>query len=130
VTDTVDCLLYRKYRGKNITTTPEHIKYLSAFYDNLWFRLLWYVRTACLLSGEWGDEMTNKMKVIFAIVSTVSTLFVVILSTPFAIDTGEEMLSALAGIFGLHEEITLFALAVLVIPGLYLYFALGQKRHS
>jgi uncharacterized membrane protein len=82
------------------------------------------------LSGEWGYEMTNKMKVIFAIVSTVSAIFVVILSTPFAIDTGEGMLSELAGAFGLHEELMLFALAVLIIPGLYLYFALGQRRHS
>jgi predicted tellurium resistance membrane protein TerC len=72
--------------------------------------------------------MTNKMKVIFAIVSTVSALFVVILSTPFAIDTGEGMFSALASMFGLHEELTLPALAVFVMLGLYL--ALGQRRHS
>jgi len=72
--------------------------------------------------------MTNKMKVIFAIVSTVSALFIIMLSTPFAIDTGEGMLSALAGTFGLHEELTLPALAVFVILGLYL--ALGQRRQS
>ena len=77
-----------------------------------------------------GYEMTNKMKVIFSIVSTVSALFVVMLSTPFAIDTGEGILSALAGAFGLHEELMLFALAVLIIPGLYLYFTLEQRRHS
>ena len=74
--------------------------------------------------------MTNKMKVIFAIVSTVSALFVVMLSTPFAIDTGGKMLSEFASAFGLHEELMLFALAVLIIPGLYLYFTLEQRRHS
>jgi len=82
------------------------------------------------LFDEWGYEMTNKMKVIFAIVSTFSALFVVMLSTPFAIDTGGRILSALASTFGLHEEFMLLALAVLLIPGLYLYFALGQRRHS
>gem|GEM_PF-6144470 len=80
------------------------------------------------MSGEWGYEMTNKMKVIFAIVSTVSALFVVMLSTPFAIDTGGRMLSALEGTFGLGEEITLSALAAFVTLGLYL--ALRQRRHS
>lgn len=74
--------------------------------------------------------MTNKMKVIFIIVSTVSALFVVMLSTPFAIDAGGRMLSVLASKFGLHEEPILFALAVLIIPGLYLYFAVVQRRHS
>lgn len=82
------------------------------------------------MSRKLGYEMTNKMKVIFAVVSIVSAIFVVVLSTPFAIDTGEGMLSEFAGAFGLHEELILFALAVLIIPGLYLYFALGQRRHS
>lgn len=68
--------------------------------------------------------MTNKMKVIFAIVSTFSALFVAILSTPFAIDTGGIMLSKVVNALGLHEELMLFALAALIIPGLYLYFAL------
>jgi hypothetical protein len=74
--------------------------------------------------------MTNRMKVIFTIVSAVSALFIIILSTPFAIDTGGKMLSALAGMLGLHEEPALFALAVLVIPGLYLYLAFRQRRQS
>ena len=74
--------------------------------------------------------MTNKMKAIFAIVSTVSALFIIMLSTPFAIDTGEGMLSEFASAFGLHEELMLFALAVFIIPGLYLCFALGQRRQS
>jgi hypothetical protein len=74
--------------------------------------------------------MTNKMKALFAVVSTVSALIVVMLSTPFAIDTGGKVLSEVVDVLGLHEAPTLFVLVVLIIPGLYLYLALGQGRHS
>ncbi|OPX97754.1 MAG: hypothetical protein A4E62_00672 [Syntrophorhabdus sp. PtaU1.Bin002] len=74
--------------------------------------------------------MTTKMKVVFVIVSAVSALFTVLMSTPFAIDAGGNMLSAVADMLGLHEAPTLSALAVLVIPGLYLYLAFTQRRRS
>ncbi|MBP1747340.1 MAG: hypothetical protein H6Q54_1955 [Deltaproteobacteria bacterium] len=74
--------------------------------------------------------MTNKMKVIFAIVSTVSALLIVMLSTPFAIDTGSMVLSEVVNALGLHEVPTLFILVVLVLSCLYLYLALGQGSHS
>ena len=74
--------------------------------------------------------MTNKMKVIFAVVSTVSALLIVMLSTPFAIDTGGRVLSEVVNALGLHEVPTLFILVVLVLSCLYLYLALGQRSHS
>jgi hypothetical protein len=54
----------------------------------------------------------------------------VLMTTQFAIDTAYQLLSAVANALSLHEAPTLSALAVLVIPGLYLYLALGQRRHS
>jgi hypothetical protein len=74
--------------------------------------------------------MTNKMKVIFAIVSTVSVLFIVMLTTPFAIDTGGKMLSEIVNALNLHEAPALFVLVVLILLGRHLYLALGQERHS
>ena len=71
--------------------------------------------------------MTNKMKLIFVIAAIVSTVFLM-LGTPFAVDIADQVLSAVANALGLHEAPTLSALAVLVIPGLYLAF--GQRRHS
>ncbi|HBA55662.1 MAG TPA: hypothetical protein DCZ04_14730 [Syntrophorhabdus aromaticivorans] len=74
--------------------------------------------------------MTTKMKVVFVIVSAVSALFAVLMSTPFAIDAGGNMLSAVADMLGLHEAPALSALAVLAIPGLYLHLAFMQRRRS
>jgi type III secretory pathway component EscR len=74
--------------------------------------------------------MTNKMRLIFVIATSLSAAFSVLMSTHFAIDTADQLLSVVANALGLHEAPTLSALAVLVIPGLYLYLALGQRRHS
>jgi hypothetical protein len=76
--------------------------------------------------------MTNKMKLVFVIATTVSAAFVVLMSTEFAVDIGRQVLSAIANALGLHEASVLSALVVLVIPGLYLYvaFGQGQRRHS
>lgn len=73
--------------------------------------------------------MTNRMKLIFVIVANVSLAFLV-LSTPFAVDIADQVLSAVAKALNLHEMPTLSALAVLVIPGLYMCLALGQRRRS
>jgi hypothetical protein len=73
--------------------------------------------------------MTNKMKLIFVIAGTAfAGLFV--LGTPFAVDIAGQVLSAVANALDLHEAPTLSALAVLVIPGLYMYLAFGQRRYS
>jgi type III secretory pathway component EscR len=71
--------------------------------------------------------MTNKMRLIFVIATTVCALFVV-LSTPFAVDVADRILSVIANALGLHEAPTPSALAILIIPGLYLAFR--QKRHQ
>jgi hypothetical protein len=71
--------------------------------------------------------MTNRMRLIFVIATTVSAVFSVLISTQFAIDIADHVLSAVAKTLGLHEAPTLSALAVLVIPGLYLTFR--QRRH-
>ncbi|MCX5811292.1 MAG: hypothetical protein NT178_01925 [Proteobacteria bacterium] len=69
------------------------------------------------------------MKLIFVIAGTVSAVFFV-MSTPFAVDIADQVLSAIANVLGQHEAPTLSALAVFVIPGLYLYLAFGQRRYS
>ena len=69
--------------------------------------------------------MTYKMRLIFVITVTICALFVV-LSTPFAVDIGDQVLSAIANALNLHETPAPSALAVLVIPVLYLAFR--QKR--
>jgi type III secretory pathway component EscR len=74
--------------------------------------------------------MTNKMKLIFVIATTVSVIFVVLMSTPFAVDFADRVLSAIANALGLHEVPTPSALAVLVIPGLYLSITFRQRRRS
>ena len=74
--------------------------------------------------------MTNKMRLIFVIATSLSAAFSVLMTTQFAIDTADQLLSAVANVLGLHEAPTLSALAVLVISVLYLYLALGQRRHS
>ena len=72
--------------------------------------------------------MTNKMKLVFVIAATLSAVFCVLMSTQFALDIADQVLSAVANALGLHEAPTLSALAVLVIPGLYLAFR--QRRRS
>ena len=74
--------------------------------------------------------MTNKIKLIFVIAATVSAVFFVLMSTQFAGGIADQVLSAVANALGLHEAPTLSALTVLVIPGLYLYLAFRQRRHS
>lgn len=71
--------------------------------------------------------MTNKMRLIFVIATTVCALFVV-LSTPFVVDVADRVLSAIANALGLHGTPTPSVLAILVIPGLYLAFR--QRRRS
>ncbi|MBA4391754.1 MAG: hypothetical protein C0399_12580 [Syntrophus sp. (in: bacteria)] len=73
--------------------------------------------------------MTNKIKLIFVIAITVFAVFAV-MSMPFAVDIADRALSAVGHSLGLHEAPALSALAVLVIPGLYLCFAFGQRRRS
>jgi hypothetical protein len=73
--------------------------------------------------------MTNKMRLIFVIAATVSTVFFVLMSTQFAVDIADQVLSAIANALSLHEAPTLSTLAILVITGLYLYFAFSQRRH-
>ena len=72
--------------------------------------------------------MTNKMRLIFVIAAMLSAVFCVLMSTQFALDIADQVLSAVANALGLREAPTLSALAVLAIPGLYL--ALRQRRHS
>lgn len=71
--------------------------------------------------------MTNRMRLIFVITTFVSAIFVVLI-TPFAVDIADQVLSVIANALNLHEAPTPSALAILVIPGLYLAFR--QKRHS
>ncbi|MCX5806736.1 MAG: hypothetical protein NT010_11860 [Proteobacteria bacterium] len=73
--------------------------------------------------------MTNKMKLIFVAVATVSAVLFVLMSMGFAIDIADRILSAIANALSLHEAPTLSALAVLVIPGLYIYISFSEKRH-
>jgi type III secretory pathway component EscR len=73
--------------------------------------------------------MTNKMRLIFIIATTVSAALLVLMSTQFAVDIADRILSTVANALGLHEAPTSSALAVLVIPGLYLAFTFGQRRH-
>jgi hypothetical protein len=70
--------------------------------------------------------MTNKMRLIFIIATAVSALLVV-LSTPFAVDIAERALLAVANALDLHSAPVPSALAVLLIPGLYLVFRQGRR---
>jgi hypothetical protein len=72
--------------------------------------------------------MTNKMRLIFVFAATASALFAVLMSAQFAVDSADQVLSAVASALGLHEAPTLSGLEVLVIPGLYL--ASRQRRHA
>ena len=74
--------------------------------------------------------MTNKMRLIFVIATTVSAVFSVLMSTQFAVDIADQVLSAAANALGLHEAPTPSALAVLVIPGLYLDLAFRQRTEK
>jgi hypothetical protein len=69
------------------------------------------------------------MKLIFIMVSTVSAAFFVMMSTPFAIDIADRILSMAANALSLHEAPTLSVLSILAITGLYLYLALKQRRN-
>ena len=73
--------------------------------------------------------MTNKMKLVFVSAITVFAIFAV-LSTPFAVEIADKALSAVGHALGLHEAPALSALAVLVIPGLYLCLTFRQRRQS
>ena len=73
--------------------------------------------------------MTNKMRVIFVITASFFAVLSVI-STPYAVDAADWILSAVANALGLHEAPKLSALAILLIPGLYLYLAFMERRHS
>lgn len=73
--------------------------------------------------------MTNKIKLIFVIIANISAALLV-LSTPFIVDIVDQVLSAIANALNLHEMPTLSALAILVIPCLYMYLAFGQRKHS
>jgi type III secretory pathway component EscR len=74
--------------------------------------------------------MTNKMRLIFTVATTASALFFVLMSTQFALDMADQVLSVVANALDLQEAPAPSALAILVIPGLYLYLAFRQKRHS
>jgi hypothetical protein len=69
--------------------------------------------------------MTNKMRLIFVIVTTICAPLVVLI-TPFAVDIADWVLSAIASAFDLHKTPAPSALAILIIPGLYLAFR--QRR--
>jgi hypothetical protein len=70
--------------------------------------------------------MTNKMRLIFVIATAISALFVV-LSTPFVVDIAERILLAIANALGLRGAPVPSALAILVIPALYLAFREGRR---
>jgi hypothetical protein len=70
--------------------------------------------------------MTDKMRLIFVIATTICALFVV-LSTPFAVDIADRVLSVIANVLNLHETPASSALAILIIP--CLYFAFRERRH-
>lgn len=73
--------------------------------------------------------MTNKMRLIFVVATTVCVAFWILMSTQVAVDTAERTLSAIGNTLGLHETPTLSALVVLVILSLNLYFASRRRRH-
>jgi len=72
--------------------------------------------------------MTNKMKLVFLITTTISAI-IVVLSTPFAVDFCGQALSVFAQALGLHGVNTPSVLTVMVIPA-GLYLAIRQRRHS
>jgi hypothetical protein len=72
--------------------------------------------------------MTNKMRLIFVAVTIVCVAFWVLMSTEVAVDTADQILSAVGNALGLHEAPALSALAVLAIPSLYVYLCLASRR--
>jgi type III secretory pathway component EscR len=76
--------------------------------------------------------MTNRMRLIFVIATTVCVAFWVPMSTQIGVDIADRILSAVGNALGLHEAPTLSALAVLAIPSLYVYLHLAsrRRRHS
>jgi hypothetical protein len=73
--------------------------------------------------------MTNKMKLVFVGAAAIFAAFLM-LGTPFAVDIADQVLAGVANALDLREVPTPSALAVLVISGLYLYFAFTERRHS
>lgn len=74
--------------------------------------------------------MTNKMKLFFAIGATVFAVLCVLMSTQFVVDITDQALSVVQNVLGLREVTVPSGLAVLVVPGLYLYLAFRRRRHS
>jgi hypothetical protein len=75
--------------------------------------------------------MTNKMRLVFVIVATVTGVFFVLMSTQFSVDVADQALSSVGNSLGLHEAPALSALAILLIPCLYMYLVFSEKgRHS
>ncbi|HEX2966964.1 MAG TPA: hypothetical protein VHO84_14350 [Syntrophorhabdaceae bacterium] len=70
--------------------------------------------------------MTNKMKLIFVIVTVVSTAFLVLL-TPFAVDIADQVLTATSNSLALYNTPIPSVLVWLIIPGLYV--AYRQRKH-
>jgi hypothetical protein len=68
--------------------------------------------------------MTNKMKLVFLITTTLSVIFVV-LSTPSAGDIFGRLFSSVVHKLGLHEALQSATLVVLLMPALY-YLAFRQ----
>jgi hypothetical protein len=74
--------------------------------------------------------MTNKMKLCFVIGATVFAVLCVLMSTQFVIDIAGRALSVVQNALGLREVTVPSGLAVLAVPGLYLYLAFRRRKHS
>jgi hypothetical protein len=74
--------------------------------------------------------MTNKTRLVFVIAATVAAAFTMLMSTQFAAGIADRALAAVANTLGLHEAPSTSALAVLVVPGLYLYLMFQRERHA
>ena len=72
--------------------------------------------------------MTNKMKLVFLLTTTISAMLAV-LGTPFAGDIYGHVLSVVAQLLSPHEAPAPLTLVVLLI-GAGLYFVFRQARHS
>ena len=66
--------------------------------------------------------MTTKMRLIFVMAAAGFAVFFVSMSTQYAANITEQVLSTVANALDLHEMPKLSALAVLAIPILYLAF--------
>jgi hypothetical protein len=72
--------------------------------------------------------MTNKMRLIFVIATSLSAAFSVLMSTQFAIDTSDQLLSAVANALGLHEAPTFFCSGGIGNPWSLSVSCLGAKK--